>query len=328
MALDREQKLKILQEKLAELKALRDQQAAPKRSLVQKGWDALAVPEQKSREGLQMMANAVPSPEPTGNLALDVAKGTPRVLADTVAEAAPGFVSRSAILTAGALKGAKYAAPIVKTMARGFGKQLESASGAVPGSLEAAYKDSSLIFEKGKKAASSLYENAKSETSTNLFKGMYKPEQIVDTAQKYVSDGGKLLPKEALTARKAISSLMKSGRYVKDELISLYNYFDDIAKSSKDIAAGDVLHKRGLFAESLRQILPQNKYGGTSPFKTMILKLTGGLAAPVLSPAIQGAASTVAGVVGRNVAPIVTSPSIGVTTSAALEALARKRKRK
>ena len=39
------------------------------KGLIRKGWDALAIPEKKSREGLRMLADFVPNPEPrTGRI--------------------------------------------------------------------------------------------------------------------------------------------------------------------------------------------------------------------------------------------------------------------
>src|SRR3990167_199115 len=77
----------------------------PQTGIIQKSWNALGKPEQLSREGLTKLSGMVPNPEPTGNMAMDIMKGTPRVIGDTLAETAPGFVSRGSILTAGALKG-------------------------------------------------------------------------------------------------------------------------------------------------------------------------------------------------------------------------------
>jgi len=299
------------------------------KNAVKDAWNALAIPEQMSRKGLGMLSAYVPNPESTGNLPMDILKGTPKIAADTLAQVAPGFISRGAILTSAALKGAQAAAPLFKSAARGLGSQLESASGSMPGSLEAAYKDPSLIFSPGKEAAKPLYEAAQQELpqGANLFNDMWKPEDIVSKAQEYISQGGKLEPSEALQARKAVDSLLKSKRYVKDTLMGLRDTFDEMAKSSENIAQADPLFKRGLMASSLRNILPQNKYGGTSAFKMAIgPALTGigsiggpggaatgaALAGGVLSPAIQGAAATGAGLVSKAISPLVNNPAVGV----------------
>lgn len=224
-------------------------------------------------------------------------------------------------------------APMIKPKSvpmKGLTKQLESASGSMPGSLEAAYKDPSLIFAKGKEVAGPAYEAAKKEIpeGTSIFKGMYKPEEILDKAKDYVksnrSMGTQMAPSDALVVRKAIDKLLKSGRYVKDELLALRNQFDDLAKFSSNIAKADPTYLRGSMAESLRNILPQNKYGGASAFKMGIAPalaglggfvggpggaaIGGGIAAAALSPIVQGAAATGAGLATRAIpklAPIV-----------------------
>ena len=290
-------------------------QQPDERSLMRKGWDALAVPEQKSRDGLNMLAGMVPKPEPTGNLGMDLLKGTPRIAAETMAEAAPSFVSRGALLAGGAAKLAGGMAPLAKPILRAIGKQGEELSGIAPkaeGALEAAYKDPTLIFAKGKKAAGAAYEAGKAEleAGANIFKGMYKPEQILDKAKDYLAKGGTFEPAEALIVRKAVDSLMKSGRYVKDELMAIRNVVDPMAKASSNISAGDVAYQRGVKAEALRNIFPQNKYGGASGFKTALATAMAQmgpvgktLMAPLFSPITQGVVATGAGVLARGATP-------------------------
>lgn len=298
-------------------------------SLIGKAWDALAVPEQMSKQGLGQLAEMVPKPEPTGNLPMDLIKGAPRIAAESVGEAAPGFVSRGSILTAGASKALGVATPLVKAVGRGLGTQMESLTGAVPGSLRAAYNDAKLMLAPGKSAAKPLYEAAKDELpeGANVFKGMYKPEQIVDTAKDYLGKGGKLEPAEALIYRKAIDSLSKSGRYVKDELFAMRGEADAMAKESDAIASGDKMYQRGRFADSLRNILPQNKYGGTSAFKIGIMAaleqmgIPGKIALAAMSPAAAGVVSTGAGITARAVGPIVTNPQAAVAIPQAISTI-------
>lgn len=324
--------------------------ASPQKGLLQRGWDALAVPEQKSREGLQMLAGMVPKPEPTGNLPLDIIKGTPRIAADTMAEAAPGFVSRLSLLTAGGAKVAGEMAPLAKTVLRSIGTQGEELSGIAPkaaGALEGAYKDPTLIFSKGKKAAGQFYEAAKDEanaakdtykaTSMNgggvvnmekapsVLANLYKPEQILDTANEFVKGGGKLDPAEALKVRKALDILLKSKQAVPDELYRMREEYDALAKASDNISSGDAAYQRGMKADALRNAFPQNKYGGASAFKLGIMTalenmgLPGKAALLAISPAAQGMAATGAGVMARQVlAPVVNHSSIAMALAAAL----------
>ena len=135
-----------------------------KPGLLKRGWNALAIPEQKSREGLQMLANMLPEAGQSRSAALNFAKGTPRALAETVAQAAPGFISRGSILTAGAAKLAQGLAPLAGAIGKGLGGQAESVSGALPGSITRAFKDPTLMFAKARGAASELYQAAKKAT--------------------------------------------------------------------------------------------------------------------------------------------------------------------
>jgi hypothetical protein len=286
------------------------------RPLLGKAWDAMQVPAQMSQRGLQTMADAVPEPEVTGNVPMDVIKGTPKILANTMAQAAPQFINRASLLTAGAGQAIKGAVPLAKAVGRGVANQAEQITGAVPGSVSAAFKDPTLIFAQGKKAAGPLYEAAKAEMAPgeSIFAGMYKPEQIVDAARTYLDKGGKLEPAEGLVYRKAIDSLAQSKRYVKDELMALRSEADGIAKGSENIAKADPAYQRGRMAESLRNILPQNKYGGASAFKMGIMAALDQMGAPgklamtAMSPAAAGITATAAGAGTKAIAPIVRDP--------------------
>ena len=268
-----------------------------------KGWDALKIPEQMSRQGLGQLAGMVPQGKVTGNLPMDILRGTPKIEAETLAETAPGFVSRGSILAAGAapvIKGTlKAAAPI----GRGIASGLEDWAGIKPtGSLAEAFKDPSLIFSKGKEAAKPLYE---AESGSGIFKGMYKPEEIVDRAKMVIKKGYKLKPNEGLTYRKAVDSLLKSGRYVKDELFAMRDEANSLVKESENLSQADKLHKRGLMASGLRSILPKNVGGRSSPFKVgeaMALSHFGPLgkvASLLFSPMALGVGSTGLGVAGK-----------------------------
>ena len=295
------------------------------KSFASKIWEALKVPEQMSRSGLTQLAGMVPQPESTGNLATDILKGTPRIAANTLAEAAPGFISRGALTTAGLSKGLQTAMPLVSAVGEGLGKQVESVSGAVPGALKAAFRDPLIMFAKGKKAAGPLYEAAKAEMNPaeSIFKGMYKPQEIVDTAKEYLSKGGQLEPAESLMYRKALDKLLSMKNVIKDELIPMRSAADTAAKASEKIAAADPMHRRGLIAESLRNLIPQNKGGGASTFKLGIMTalehmgLPGKLGLAAMSPAAVGAASSLAG----TVEPIMTNPRAMTSLQQLYEAL-------
>lgn len=296
---------------------------ADDRGMIRKGWDALAIPEQKSREGLQMLAGMVPNPEPKGNLALDIIRGTPKIAADTVAEAAPDFISPASLALAGAGQVGRLAKPIIKPVLQGLGRQGESVSGVVPGALEAAYKDSSLMMGQGKKAVQKMYETAKSTTG-----GMRKELQTIGDKKEFVTkalnlaEEGSLTPLEALEARKELVKIKKQltgpyFQYAKDKLNSI----------AKTVFSGaDTAYQKANMAESLRQIAPQNKYGGTSAFKMALQAMAsndgiaGKAVALGLSPFAQGTVATGAGMTAR----AVTNPK----AASALGAILAQRRKK
>lgn len=220
-------------------------------------------------------------------------------------------------------------------MLRGAFGQLESSSGSMPGSLEAAYKDPSLIFGKGREAAKPLYEAAQDELKNtnvwkgqatngvlemeqggqNVFKAMPENIRIVRRARQMIDAGKKLEPAEALTARKAVDAVKHSKAYSPDFLFKLRSELDAAAKESPNIAKADPLYRRGMTSESLRNVMPQNKYGGASAFKMGIVPALSGLGGFVaghpgaaagaavggaaLSPVVQGAGATAMGIGSR-----------------------------
>lgn len=270
-----------------------------------KVWDALQVPSQMASRGLKDIASAVPEPTPTGNLPMDLIKGTPKIVANTMAEAAPGFINRTSMVLGAGAKALDALSPVASVVGKGIAGEAESATGAVPGSLQKAWNDPTLIFAKGKSAAKDAYEAGKAEleSGANLFKDMYKPDQIIQTAQDYLAKGGTLEPSEALIYRKALDVAGRSRNVVKDSLVGMRSAADEMAKESSNISEGDALYKRGLNAESLRRLVPQNKYGGSSAFKMALMaalsKMGGPVAAGILSPAVHGAIATTGGMASR-----------------------------
>lgn len=282
----------------------------PNKGIGAKAWESLAVPAQTASKVLGAVANQVPEGQVTGNMAADLARGTPRILANTVAQAAPGFVSRSSMLTAGAAKALQALRPIGSAVGQGIAGQLESATGSNPGSLGRAWNDPSLIFGAGKKAAGPLYEAGKAEMQgANIFKDMYKPDEIVSTAKDYLSKGGKLEPAEALTYRKALDILGRSRNVVKDGLVAMRQGANEAVKASENMSQADAAFQRGLDSESLRKLVPSNKYGGASAFKMGIMGLLGPNYAGLLSPVVHGTLATAGGMAAR----VATNPLAAVT---------------
>lgn len=278
----------------------------PHRGIIGKAWDMLGRAQPTAGAILDTVASQVPGREPTGNKFLDVAANIPKVAAETLAQTIPPSYSRTNLgLMAGsaALEGV---APALKVVREGLGNQADSVTGAAKGAMNAAWEDPTLIVAKGKKAAGPLYEAAKAEMpGASMFEGMTDAKDVVKTGQDYIAKGGVLEPAEALTYRKALDVLGRSPRVMKDALIPMRETADAMAKASPNIAKADPLYQRGLQAESLRNLMPQNKYGGASAFKMGIITalehmgITGKMLGALISPAVAGTAATVGGIASR-----------------------------
>lgn len=274
------------------------QDATKERNLIQKSWNALAVPEQMSREGLGKLADMVPEGKMTGNMVADIVRGTPKVLAETLAEGAPSFISRGSLLTAGALRGAKAAAPLAKMAGRQIAKAAEGISGLeykTPGILEEAAKDSKLIFAPGKESAGRKFAEFMDKTKIRKsFGRATSPKELIDDAMK-AFDEGTLTPQEAVIARQTLDGVKKSlPRHSFNEMRA---QFDSIAKTISKEA--DVAFSRGVKADALRNVFPQNKLGGSSIAKGILGFLGGVAPSMAMSPLVQGSVATGVGTLSR-----------------------------
>lgn len=283
-----------------------------------RAWNALGVPERMSRKGLNQMASFVPKPEPTGNQFMDIAKGTPRIAADTMAEAAPGFVSPLALLTEGAMPVLRGAGKVAEVVGPGIGRQLESLSGMKPGLLGKAFKDPSLIFAKIPEEARAAYRAAQPVLrQSKMITETANPMALAQKALK-AAEAGTLLPEEAMEGRKVIDQLWGTKRVTKAWADAARARLDKVAKSSESIAQADRGFARGMDAAGLRQILPQNKYGGTSAFKTAIMAganamgTPGKIAMAAMSPVAMGAGATALGTGAKAASPFVNNPKLAV----------------
>lgn len=282
------------------------------RSLMTKGMEALAYPEKKAKEGLNMLAGMVPNPpEPTGNLPLDVAKGTPAILAksglETMANVAPSFVSPLSLSMMGAggiMKGLSKI-PAVGRAVGSVAAQGENLAGIEEGTLGKVFKNPKLLFARAKEEAKALYNKAYARYPNRIIdSGAQTPDKIIDTA-KTLQEAGALNPAEAKTALKAIKSKMGGG--ADDVWHALIKKIEPIKNSDPDFAKADELHSIGERLKTLQKILPQNKTGGVSVFKmgeAGLLGMKGGpfgiAAAAQFSPFVQGAEAAAAGALTAN----------------------------
>lgn len=254
----------------------------------------LTIPEKMSRQGLGQMAGMVPKPEPTGNLPMDIVRGAPRVMADTVAEVAPDFVSRGSMLTSGALRIARPVAKILKPLGRGVGKMGEAISGLeykTPGVLREAFNDRRLITGQGTGEAGTLFDDLMAKGRIRQSFGRLKNEPLIDEALKAL-DEGNLTPEEALVARRALDKARKS--FPEYSYRKMREGFDSVAKTKS--AEADAAYSRAVKSDALRQPLPVNKSGGTSIAKGILGTISSVGTLGAMSPFVQGIAATGAGV--------------------------------
>ncbi len=306
------------------------QMGGEKPGLVQRGWEALTVPEKianKAALGARMATQIIPESY-TGNLGRDILFNTPKKLAETATDFAskvgPPLVSRGSLVTQAALPvlGAlRPAASILRKAAFGAGEELSMAAKA-KGALEAGYKDASTILA-GKGAAKPFYQAANAELPSmvqdaagmNPFKGMLENKEIVSKARQMISDGETLLPTDALRARKAVDALHGSKLFSQEALLELRGELDQVAKQSENVAKADPLFQKGMRGQAMRSLFPQNLRGGTSRFSVGVgtalanMGKIGKALSLGLSPAVWGTGATGLGLAERNIiTPILNDP--------------------
>jgi hypothetical protein len=269
-------------------------------SLMKRGWDALKKPAEMSQQGLEMLSEELkPTPEFTGNLPRDVIKNYPSFSASVLSKVAPGFINRASLVGMGLTSGLQgiAAIPKVQEAASEIGGQLESAAGSPKGTLKQGFESVKNFFGPGRKAASPVYESARPFTEHPELKNILDNKEYIDKARQ-LAEEGKLAPFEAFKARQGTDSLVGKKSIVQDAVHQLRDVFDPIAKSDSRIAQGDEMFQKGLRNEALRGLLPKNKYGTTSAFKTGIMAAVPGMGW-ALSPIVQGAGATGLGALVR-----------------------------
>lgn len=344
------------------------------KNLPTQAWNALKVPEQLSEKGLGLIAGMTPefvpqsavkrfagvmaSPivgpigplageiaarmgkdtsAPTGNVVMDVARGTPKVLAETARKTAPAFVSRGSILAASAGPVIKGLGTPVKYIGKKAASAIEGYQNIPKGTLAEAYRDPSVYLDKGAAVAGKAYREAKEAAGVGK-EGLFgeiknlkdvsniKLESVVNRALELAKDG-KLNPSSAQSARKAVDEMYRSKAYSKEAVLELRQFFDSIVKGDAGLAKADIAYQRAIKADALRQLFPLNKGGGGSPFR--IFASNGLAKIPIVgkplafvtgSPALAGVTSAGAGMIGRS----ATDPMQRIGTSALLKAISRK----
>jgi len=288
-------------------------------------WAGLGVPEEMSRSGLNQMMDlqnkaqnfaaektGLPiGTEPTGNLPRDIAANVPRIAGESIAEVAPSFIDRNAILIgmggmamkAGGMAAGKILPKLAPT--------LEAGSGLQKGTLVEAFKDPGMIADFGSKLkASALYNEIKEGASVP--KHLRTNAKVVSDAMNNMSQGKMLSAPDAFEARKAVNALMKSKNYPIDDLLKTKEGLEAMVLGS--VKEADKLYRRAILGEQMRNYARLNQSGKPGPISGAIISKIPFMA-PLISPVVHGAGVSAAGAASK------ASPRAIANTSAGAAAL-------
>jgi hypothetical protein len=248
------------------------------------GWSKM--PEKMAGATLDVMKDQVSNP---------IGKGALNLLSKTL----PPTYSRLNLGLMGALEGGQALSklPQIKNAGSELAGQLESAAGSPKGTLKHGFESAKNFFGAGKKSAGPAYESARPLSVHPELQDVFETKQMLEKSME-LARRGELSPYEAFNARKSLDKLFGKSGYSEDVLTQMRKTFDSLAKSDSRIARGDATFAQGLKNESLRGILPKNKYGSTSAFKTGIMAAVPGIGT-LLSPIVQGAGATGLGALSR-----------------------------
>lgn len=310
-----------LDELLAETK-VREKQ--PPKGFLGKASDLLDKPEQLAREGLGVIAGAVPSfdltkapdakSEFTRNLiqAGKLVGNVPKLAAETLAETAPEFISKEAILTGGALKGAKAAAPAIKAVGRAIGSGAERLSGLsnrAQGVLAETTANPRLLFKPGIEKARKAFETAKEGLAIRPELASIKSISSFVTKAVDLAKQGLINPLEALEARKALGAI--KNRVSPVFFRQAREALDTVAKTK--FSGPDKAFQEAVKADALRRFFPVGKLGDISQVRTIGGAALGGLKGVAgLSPIVQGTTASGIGAARIAARPFIQNPRLGV----------------
>lgn len=286
-------------------------------------WQMLDVPRQKSQEGLNMIAEVTPSFEPTGNMVRDVALNAPKVVAETLAETAPDFVSRSAMIGGAAGKVLSKAEPVVNFAGRQASKLGRVLSGNKPEDIQALFKRPGAFVAPSLSKAKEIYGEAiesagpKLEVSTNeAFESASKTARKVINQLKDKPDTVDELT--ALEGRRALDEVISSTRSSrkKARLFEYRQQLDGIVKQNPEIAAADKIYADSALASKFRNIQAVNLNGTPSVLRsTLAAGISGFIQNPLpfvfTSPMTIGAATAGLGLVKRGIQASGATKSLG-----------------
>lgn len=231
-------------------------------------YESVKTLEPMAREGLNKISDVIPQPEPSGNLPVDIIKGTPllfgKSVAETGAKTAPGYVSPLSL----GMMGAGYAAkgiskiPLLRKGIQGTGDMLAS---GVEKSLGIPADSIKSVFNK----PSSLFTAPTKETVRAAYQSSELPEtakSIKDITEKATGSYGATVKRaiaalnEYIESGKKDPSTILEGRKALDKQIALLDNQINQANSGSKSALLDAMKSkkdlRYMFNRILDEVAP------------------------------------------------------------------------
>jgi len=221
-------------------------------SLGSAAFEALGEPAIRSREGLTQIAEAIPAGTETGNLALDVATGAPKVIAETLSEVAPEFVSRAAAIggAAGRAIGpiSKAIKPVAGAVGRAGAAAVEKLTGVKADKIIKLFKKPlSLLTAPTKGKVTKAFSN------TEIKRGQKTVEDIIKDANTTTRAKVKLASNQILRGNPQADVILK-GRKALDVDIAKLESKMTLAKGGKG-ALQDELNGKFALREQFNLVL-------------------------------------------------------------------------
>ena len=283
---------------------------------------ALAYPEMKSREGLEMLTEKLtPSREAIESGQVGIPGMVARTAGETLSEIAPSFVSPSSLVMGGAGQALKVAKPVMGALGKFAGSTLESTSGLgykTPGVLGEVVEKPSLFFGKGLEKARQGYKALKDEDAIRpeLKNQLLNNRSFVRKVMGIINKGESVTPDEALEARKAVDAI---GDTLPDTIRkTTRKVFDLIAKQK--YAEADKAYSEAVKSDAVRRFWAINKTGTPSIVKggvSTVLPFT----APLFSPLLQGIGAAGIGAAKKLAYPMLKTSRRAIGTGAGLGAV-------
>ena len=232
-------------------------------------WEALGEPEKVSRQGFSDISNAIPQPEPTGNLPMDVIKGTPSILgksfAETAGKVAPGFISpvSLALMGGGAVVKGVSKIPLVRkgaeALGRGAAGAIEKTTGISGDSVRSVFqKPLSLFTAPTKDEVSAAYSQSEIPSAASSAHEMIS--EGTGSHAAIVKRGGRMLKDYIETGNEDPRSILRGRKALDKQIGVLETQIDASRGAGRSALLHDKqakLNLRSMFNRGLDKMAPR-----------------------------------------------------------------------